>query len=67
VDVAASGLDGREFALRLLDEQKVAVAPGTTFGELARNHVRISFAAHEDEIKEGMRRLCEMIGERAAT
>jgi len=67
VDVSASGLDGREFALRLLDEQKVAVAPGTTFGNLSAGHVRISFAAHEDEIKEGMHRLCKMIRDRTTT
>ena len=67
VNVSASGLDGREFALRLLDERKVAVAPGTTFGKLAADYVRISFAAREDEIKEGMHRLCTMICDRVAT
>ena len=63
VDVAASGLDGQDFALKLLDEKKVAVAPGTTFGQLARNHVRISLAATEADIREGLERICALIRE----
>ncbi len=61
VDISESGLDGHAFSLRLLDEEKVAVAPGTTFGQLAADHVRISFAADEDDIREGMERLCRMV------
>ena len=63
IDVSASGLGGDEFALRLLDEKKVAVAPGTTFGRLSQSHVRISFAASEDNICQGLERVCEFIHE----
>jgi len=63
VDVSASGLNGDQFALRLLDEKKVAVAPGTTFGTLSQNDVRISFAASEDSICQGLERICELIHE----
>lgn len=63
VDVSASGLGGDEFALRLLDKKKVAVAPGTTFGKLSQNDVRISFAASEDNICQGLERICELIHE----
>ena len=63
VDVASAGLDGDQFALKLLDEKKVAVAPGTTFGKLSSHHVRISLAATEEDIREGLERICALIRE----
>jgi len=43
----------------LLDEAGVAVVPGSSFG--APDHFRISFAAGEDRIREGIRRLKELL------
>ncbi len=54
-------MDPKEFAYRLIEEKKVAVAPGSTFGSISKNYVRISFAASEDNIKKGLQRICEMI------
>lgn len=65
VDISASGMDSRDFALRLLQEKKVAVAPGNTFGNHCRNHVRISIASSEENIREGLRRICALIRETA--
>ena len=65
VDISSTGIDSRDFALALLEEKKVAVAPGSTFGEMCRDHVRISIASSEENIREGLRRICEMIGERS--
>lgn len=42
--VASTGLDGEEFAGRLLNEHKVAVVPGGAFGQFGNDHVRISYA-----------------------
>ncbi len=61
VDVSASGMDGRAFALRLIEKKKVAVAPGDTFGRLCRDHIRISLASSEENIREGLVRICSMI------
>ena len=63
VDISATGMDSRDFALRLLEEKKVAVAPGNTFGQVSRGHVRISIASSEENIREGLGRLCAMIRE----
>lgn len=38
------GISGDEFAEKLLEKQKVAVVPGSAFGESGRNNVRISYA-----------------------
>ena len=61
VDISSTGMDSRDFALRLIEEQKVAVAPGSTFGETCADHVRISFASPEENVREGLRRLCTAI------
>jgi aspartate aminotransferase/aminotransferase len=61
VDVSNSsgtGQRGRQFALDLLRERNVAVAPGTTFGAVAENYVRVSLAASDDEIERGVREIC---------
>ena len=36
IDISAAGMDSGEFAIRLLKEQRVAVAPGSTFGQMCR-------------------------------
>ena len=55
--VASTGLDGREFAERLLLTHKVAVVPGIAFGESGRNHIRISYASSLENIKIALDRM----------
>lgn len=61
VDVSAAGMDSREFALRLLNEKQVAVAPGNAFGTVARNYVRICLAAQDSWLVEGLERMRSLI------
>jgi aspartate aminotransferase len=49
---------GRQFALDLLRERNVAVAPGSAFGEVSQQYVRISLAASDEEIERGVREIC---------
>ena len=62
-DVSLSGLDSREFAFRLLRERHVGVAPGTAFGRLAPGAVRISLASSDQDLREGVGRLSELVQE----
>ncbi|MDB6114288.1 MAG: patA [Lacunisphaera sp.] len=48
--VAGTGLDEGEFARRLLMEHKVAVVPGTAFGDAGQGHVRACFTANEQKL-----------------
>ena len=66
LDVTPSGLDGHAFALRLLEEGLVAVAPGGAFGEVARNQVRISLATERSQLLEGVDRACRLVNRLAA-
>ena len=48
--VVSTGLDEGEFARRLLTEHKVAVVPGTAFGDAGKGHVRACFTANEQKL-----------------
>jgi aspartate/methionine/tyrosine aminotransferase len=61
VDIAPSGLTSREFTLRLLEEFRVAVAPGEVFGPGGSALVRISLGREPDEIVEGITRIARAI------
>lgn len=50
---------GRQFALDLLHERNVAVAPGSGFGSVSQDYVRISLAASAEEVERGVREVCE--------
>ena len=65
LDVAAAGVDDLEFALGLLESQSVSVAPGSVFGPGGRGWARISLAAEESAITEGVRRLAKALHELA--
>lgn len=65
VDISAAGMDSRDFALQLLEEKKVAVAPGNAFGRICSDHIRISIASTEENIREGLHRICAMVRERS--
>jgi len=51
-----------EFCEALLAEKFVALVPGEDFGGCAKNHVRISFACSQEQIKKGMERVGEFLG-----
>jgi aspartate aminotransferase/aminotransferase len=61
VDLSETGKKGSELALSLLEEQKVAVAPGTTFGKSADSMIRISLATEEAKLLEGISRICNFV------
>jgi len=65
-DISPSGLASRDFALRLLQERGVGVAPGTAFGTQAAHSVRISLASSDVALREGVGRLAELVQELSA-
>jgi aminotransferase len=48
--VAGIGLTEKEFAVGLLEKEKVAVVPGTAFGENGTGHVRACFATSYEQL-----------------
>lgn len=56
-NISKYGLTSEEFATRLVQEEKVAVVPGTAFGESGEGFVRISYAYSIESLKEAMLRI----------
>ena len=55
--VKVTGLSSDEFAERLLKEEKVAVVPGSAFGECGEGYVRCCYATALSDIEEALRRM----------
>ena len=55
--VASTHMTGEEFAQRLLKEEKVAVVPGSAFGESGKYFVRCSYATSMKDLKEAVDRI----------
>lgn len=51
------GMTSEEFATRFLEEEKVAVVPGTAFGDCGEGFLRISYAYSLSDLKEALGRL----------
>lgn len=57
LDIRATGLSGEAFALRLLEEERIAVMPGESFGQAAAGHVRIAMTIADEAFAGAMARL----------
>lgn len=55
------GMTSEEFAVRLLEEEKVAVVPGTAFGDSGEGFIRISYAYSLEDLKKALERLGSFI------
>jgi aminotransferase len=55
--VALRGMNAFDTSMFLLDNAKVATVPGSSFGELGENHLRLSYATSIENVSEGMDRI----------
>ncbi|MET1248582.1 aminotransferase A [Sporolactobacillus sp. STCC-11] len=51
------GLSSEEFALRLLDKERLAAVPGSAFSSYGEGYLRLSYAYSMDLLKDGLDRL----------
>ena len=59
--IAEFGLTSDEFAMRLLEEEHVAVVPGTAFGACGEGFLRISYAYSIEALKAALARIDRFI------
>ncbi len=50
-------MTSEEFALKLLEEEKVAVVPGTAFGDCGEGYLRLSYAYSLEDLKRALERI----------
>jgi aminotransferase len=56
-NITASGMSDEEFSQKLLEEEKVAVVPGSAFGAGGAGFVRCSYATAYEKIEEALHRI----------
>ena len=62
-NVSHYGLHSADFALKLLDEAKVAIVPGDSFGSRGEGYVRLSFATSRDNLVTAFNRMRHVMSE----
>lgn len=51
------GMTSEQFAFRLLEEEKVAIVPGTAFGDCGEGYLRVSYAYSIENLKQAVERI----------
>ncbi len=57
LDIRATGMSGEDFALALLEQEKIAVMPGESFGQAAAGHVRIAMTVEDARFTAALQRV----------
>ena len=60
--IKATGLSSEEFAEKLLIKEKVAVIPGSAFGECGEGYIRCCYATSLADIEEALTRMGRFVG-----
>ena len=57
LDVRGTGLSGEAFANRLLDDELIAIMPGSSFGQAAAGHIRVAMTVADDAFEAALGRV----------
>ena len=59
LDIRSTGMSGEAFAHALLEEERIAVMPGESFGSAAAGHIRVAMTIADAEFEQALKRLCD--------
>ncbi|MEP0964218.1 MAG: pyridoxal phosphate-dependent aminotransferase [Roseobacter sp.] len=65
LDIRATGLSGEDFAYDLLENHKIAVMPGESFGRSAAGHIRIAMTVEDDVFARALSTIIQHAAQRA--
>jgi len=65
LDIRATGMTGKTFAEALLDQERIAVMPGESFGEAAAGHLRVALTCEDAALADAMRRIAAFAAQKA--
>ncbi len=60
-NITGTGMTSERFAEVMLEKAKVALLPGTNFGEFGQGYVRLTYATGIERIREGLRRIASAL------
>ncbi len=60
--IRSTGLDSKQFAVRLLEQEKVACVPGSAFGPTGEGFLRCCFATSLEQLQTATERLTRFVG-----
>lgn len=60
-DISGTGLNSFDLAMKILDQAHVATVPGSAFGSLGENHLRIAYANSLENIELGLDKISKII------
>lgn len=63
-NVKSFGISSQQVAVDILDQVQVLTTPGSAFGDSGEGYLRFSYASSEETIREGIKRLKNMFGEK---
>jgi len=63
-DISGTGMSSEAFCMNLLSEEKVAVVPGTAFGESGEGFIRASYASSFAKIETALSKMEKFLGRR---
>ena len=61
INIAGTGLDANQFVYSLLEQKKVALAPGSAFGKGQDSYVRLCYANSQANLLEGLARIADFV------
>lgn len=64
--IKETNLSSEEFAEKLLMEERVAVVPGSVFGESGEGYIRCSYASSLEQLQESLRRMQRFVQKQKA-
>jgi len=65
LDIRATGMTGQDFAWALLEEERIVVMPGESFGPAAAGHIRLALTVEDEALVEAVGRLLAFAAARA--
>ncbi len=61
--IKSTGLDSETFCAQLLEKKRVAVVPGTAFGDCGEGYIRVSYCYSTDHLAEALKRIGDFVEE----
>jgi len=65
LDIRATGMSGQGFAHALLEQEKIAVMPGESFGSAAAGHIRVAMTVDDTRFVSALKRLAAFAAKQA--